>query len=170
MGWYKILIYSCTFFILTSCCTPVLQKKFYKTEYGSNRPKKNRFKLSKKIYTLKKEDQISTSYIYQSSFKMDLVNKKLKSDYTVFFRFFKNGRYITNVLKDKSIALNQYNNLKSGTIGYYKILGNKILLEDFSVGAHDCGKYHQYELNMIGDSIVGYEKIKIEGLAGTPSW
>ncbi|WBX75561.1 hypothetical protein PG911_12970 [Tenacibaculum ovolyticum] len=155
MGWNKILIYSCTFFILTSCCTPVLQKKFYTTEYGSNRPKKNKFKLSKKQNELN-DLQLESIYISK--------NKE------TFYRFFKNGKVLISGINPNLKEEEQFNNLKSGRIGYYKIKKNLVLFEYFSVGAHDCGEYHQYQKKIIGDSIVGYQKIKVEGLRGTPDW
>ena len=167
MGWKKMVSITLTVIAIHSCCIPVLQKKFYTTEYGSYRPIKSKFTLGKNPYYLKKEDFIQTDYIYQSSFTMDIPEKK---DYTTFLRFFENGRYLSNVLKKDISPLEQYNNLKKGGVGYYKIEGDKIILEEFVVGAHDCGRYDIYSFKILKDSIEGYSKVKAEGLTGIPDW
>ena len=108
MGWYKILIYSCTFFILTSCCTPVLQKKFYTTEYGSDRPKKNRFKLAKNTTNQNLNELISENAIYtrtDSSYFKLVKTKKIELFITKsFMRFFKNGQF----LKAELLVITKY--------------------------------------------------------------
>jgi hypothetical protein len=60
--------------------------------------------------------------------------------------------------------------LKAGIVGYFKAGKDKLIIQHFLVTAHDCGKYHIYELKMTGDSIEGYKKIKVEGLKGVPDW
>ncbi len=167
MGWKKLVGLILVSVLVSSCCVPVLQKQFYTTEYGSHRPIKSKFSLSKNPYQLKKGDHIYTDCIYKSSFTMDGSEKK---DYTVFLRFFANGRFLRDVLKNDSSPVDQYNNLKKGSVGYYKVEGDKIFLEEFMVGAHDCGKYHIYSLKIMDDSIEDYEKIKITGLKGEPDW
>jgi len=167
MGWKTLVSIIFLAVSINSCCVPLLQKKFYTTEYGSHRPIKSKFKLGKKPYELKKEDNIRIDCIYKSSFTMDGSEKK---GYTTFLRFFANGRYLNNVLKTDVSPLDQYNNLKKGGVGYYKVEGNKIILEEFVVGAQDCGKYHIYSLNILNDNIESYEKIKVEGLTGKPNW
>ncbi|WBX76738.1 hypothetical protein PG911_00325 [Tenacibaculum ovolyticum] len=170
----KILIYSSTFFILTSCCIPIIQKKFYTTEYGSDRPKKNRFKLAKNTTNQNLNELISENAIYtrtDSSYFKLVKTKKIELFITKsFMRFFKNGQFLKGTTNNFKNGLKNYNNLKSGIIGYYKILDNKILLEYFFVGPHDCGEYHQYQKKIIGDSIIGYQKIKVDGLTGTADW
>jgi len=85
MGWKKLVSAIFVTVSINSCCIPLLQKKFYTTEYDSNRPIKNKFKLGKKPYKLKEGDNIQIDYIYKSSFTMDESEKK---DYTIFLRFF----------------------------------------------------------------------------------
>ncbi len=155
MGRFRILIYSCIFLLLSSCCIPIVQKKFYTTEYGSVRPKKNKFSLSK---NQSKSNGINVVGVYISD------NKNL------YYRFFENNKFIVSGFNSNINELEQYNNLKKGRIGYFQVNKGEILLEYFSVGPNDCGEYHQYKIKMIGDSIVGCQKINIEGLNGTPDW
>ncbi len=157
MGRFQILIYFLTFFLLSSCCIPVLQKKFYRTEYGWERPIKSSFTLNKKVQN-SNDSIIEGVYIYT------------KNKHDIFYRFFNNNKFITSGFNSKNNISDQLNNLKKGHVGYYQIEEDLVFLEYFSVGAHDCGKYHRYELKIIGDSIVGYQKLKIEGLTGTPDW
>ncbi len=167
MGWKKLVILVLTIISLNSCCIPFLQKKFYTTEYGSHRPIKSKFKLGKKPHNLEEGDIIETDCVYKSSVIMDVSGNK---DYTFFLRFFANGRYLSNVLKKDTPHLEQYNNLKKGGVGYFKLEENKIILEEFVVGAQDCGKYHTHSIKILNDSIESYKKIKIKGLTGTPDW
>jgi len=155
MGRFQILIYSCAFLLLGSCCVTMLQKKFYTTEYGSDRPKINKFKLSKN----------------QNKFNDDyLENVYVSENKETFYRFFDNHRVLISGINPSLKIEEQFNNLKRGRVGYYQMRENLVLLEYFSVGANDCGKYHQYELKMIGDSIAGYKKMKTYELTGTPDW
>ncbi|PKH49863.1 hypothetical protein CXF68_03735 [Tenacibaculum sp. Bg11-29] len=165
MGWNKILIYSCTFFILTSCCTP---------KYGSNRPKKNKFKLAKVKPNLILNKRLSKNTIFTKIDSIYIKSVKTKKEklqiiYS-FLRFFENGQFMDGPTKNNSNRLKDYNNLKRANVGYYQIKNNQIILEQFMVTPHDCGSYHKGELKVIGDSIVGYKKIKVEGLTGTPDW
>jgi len=169
MGRFQILICFCLLFLLNSCCIPILQKKFYTTEYGSDRPKKNKFEISKRG-----TDFFDKTYVYTHIDSVYGKNPKtgvIKLSITKSFkRFFKTGQYIQGTIKKSNLPLNDYNNLKSGIIGYYEIQNNKILYEYFLVTAHNCGDYYKTESRIIGDSIVGYQKLKIEGLTGTPDW
>ncbi len=174
MGRFQILIYFLTFFLLSSCCVPILQKKFYTTEYGSDRPVRNRFKSAKNNPNLILNKQLSRNTVFTKTDSIYIKNVKTKKEklhivYS-FLRFFDNGQFIDGTIKDLNLPLNDYNNLKSGIIGYYEIQNNKILYEYFLVTAHNCGDYYKTESRIIGDSIVGYQKLKIEGLTGTPDW
>ncbi len=156
MGWSRILIYSsCVCILFSSCCIPFLQKKFYTTEYGSNRPKKNKFKLSKNLNEL---HTIHTTDVYISNNK------------DTYYRFFSDNKFIVSGINPDININKQFNNLKKGRVGYYQVKDNIILFEYFSVGANDCGKYHQFQLKRIKDSIVGYTKLKVKGLTGVPDW
>ena len=170
MGRFQILIIINVIFLLSSCC---IQKNYYTTEYGSKRPKKNKFKI------LKTEGKLESAFFDENSIytRIDSVyGKNPKTGLTKlsitksFKRFFKTGQYIQGTIKDSNLPLNDYNNLKSGIIGYYKIQDDKILYEYFLVTAHNCGDYYKSESRIIGDSIVGYKKNRIEGLTGIPDW
>ncbi len=167
MGWQKLVILSLLGVLIQSCCMPLLQKKFYTTEFGGERPLKSKFKLAKTPYILKDEDVIKTNLIYTTSFKME---GGKKSEYTSFLRFFDDGRFLSNALDTSSPLLDQYNNLKKGGVGYYKIEGNTIRLEEFVVGAQDCGKYHEYTLPLSQDGIKGYTHTLVNALSGAPDW
>ena len=172
MGRISIVIIIGT--LASSCCIPIIQKRFYNTEEGFERPKNNKFVLGRNPYSLKETDAIKTNCIYQATFNLEynksVKNKNTNKEITRFFRFFKNGRYIQSaVLKEKN-PLYYYNNLERGHVGYYKIIDKKILLENFNVGSGNCGEYYITELEIIGDNISSYKKIEVEGLVGTPDW
>lgn len=174
MGRISILITISFLFLLNSCCIPIIQKRFYKTEEGFERPKRNGFELGKNPYNLKETDLIKTNCIYQNSFSLEYIdaktNKKTSRLVNGFFRFFKNGRYIESaVLKEKD-SLFYYNNLKRGYIGYYEIIDSKVKLEHFSVGSQDCGKYSVTYLNLNDNYIGDFKKTEVNGLTGTPDW
>ena len=160
--------------LVNSCCIPILEKKFYNTEEGFERPKNNKFTLGKNPYDLKETDVIKTNCVYQATFNLEYTsantNQKISRETNLFLRFFKNGRYIESAVLKENTPIYYYNNLKRGYVGYYKIVGSKILLEHFSVGAHDCGKYVITELEIIGNNIGSYKKIEVEGLTGNPNW
>ena len=174
MGRFQILIYICICLFLGSCCVPILQKKFYTTEYGSDRPKNNKFKLAKNKINEDSNLLININKIYtridSSYFKHPKTKKTNLFVTKSFLRFFKSGKVIEGTTKNLSNGLKDYNDLKSGIIGYYKLNEDKITIEQFLVSSSDCGKYYQYELKIIGDSIVGYQKITVAGLKGTPDW
>ncbi len=174
MGWKKMVILVLTIISLNSCCIPFLQKKYYTTEYGSNRPKKNKFKLLKTQSKLGQKfiDEYSVyvkiDSVYGKNPKTGVVELSITKSYE---RYFKTGQYIQGTgEKDSDLTLKDYNNLKSGIIGYYKIENNKILYEYFLVTPQNCGDYYKAENGIVGDSIAGYKRIKIEGLIGTPDW
>jgi hypothetical protein len=152
----------------SSCCIPLIQKTWYNTSEGFERPKKNRFKLAKAPYILKPTDGISTDGVYQH----DII---VKSDngrtihITSFFRFFSNGRYMEGALGDQE-PIHYYNNLERGHVGYYTIVDNEVVLEQFSVGAQDCGKYAITKLKINETGFGDFKKIKVEGLKGVPDW
>jgi|GEM_PF-3158870 len=174
MGRFQILICICLFAILSSCCIPILQKKFYTTKYGSDRPTRNRFKLakSKPNLILNKRLSENTVFIKTDSVYIKSVKTKKEKLHIIysFLRFFDNGQFIDGTTKNSKLSINDYNNIKSGVIGYYEIQGNKILYEHFLVTAHNCGDYYKTESKIIGDSIVGYQKIRVKGLTGNPDW
>ena len=155
MGRFSILIYSSIFFLFNSCCgIPLISpRKFYTTEYGSNRPKKNNFKLNIDL-----KDNYNLSGVYLSKNK------------DVYYRFFKNSRVLISGINPNLKIEKQYNNIQKGRVGLYKIEGNSLLLEYFSVGSHDCGKYHIYDHKIVTDSIIGFKKVKIKNLKGVPNW
>ena len=174
MGRFSILIYSCITLILSNCCLPKIQKKFYTTEYGSNRPLKNKFKLAKKT-TINNVNLITEkNIVYTKIDSIYLKNVKTKKTelkiIKTFERYFKTGHYIRGTVKNFSSPLNDFNNLKSGVVGYYKIQDNKIQHEYFLVTAHNCGAYYNTESKIIDDSITGYTKVYIDGLIGSPDW
>ncbi|WP_422091925.1 hypothetical protein [Tenacibaculum ovolyticum] len=174
MGSNKIFKIICLLFLLSSCCTPILQKKIYTTEYGSNRPKKNKFKLAKIKPNLILNKRLSKNTIFTKIDSIYIKSVKTKKEklqiiYS-FLRFFENGQFMDGPTKNNTNRLKDYNNLKRANVGYYQIKDNKIILEQFMVTPHDCGSYHKGELKVIGDSIVGYKKIKVDGLTGTPDW
>jgi hypothetical protein len=167
MGRFPILIIIYITFLLSSCCN------YYKTEYGSSRPKKSKFKFSKTVDKLT-DSFLEENHVYthiDSVYGEDPKTGVIKLSITKSFkRFFKTGQYIQGTGKGLNLSLNDYNNLNSGIIGYYKIQNNKILYEYFLVTAHNCGNYYKSESKIIGDSIPGYQKNKIKGLTGTPNW
>lgn len=145
------------------------------TEYNSTRPKKNKFKLAQNPYNLKTDSPINSKYVYIKNETIEIKDARTKEikilTINSFIRFFPNGRYINSTTNGSfENGLQDYNNLKKGIIGYYKIEDMKILFEDFIVGSHDNGKYKIYERKLINDSVEGYKKLKIEGLTGTPDW
>lgn len=173
MGWKKLVSIIFLTVLLNSCCSPLFSKKYYTTEYGSDRPKKNKFKLSNTGNELGKTF-VDENVVYT---KIDSVyGKNPKTGETELFvtksfeRYFKTGQYIQGTSIDSDVSLKDYNNLKSGIIGYYKIQNDKIIYEYFLVTAQNCGDYYKAESKIIGDSIPGYKKIKIEGLTGNPDW
>ncbi|QCX40240.1 hypothetical protein FF125_17960 [Aureibaculum algae] len=189
---------------LNSCgfCN-VFSKHYYFTGNGGVRPGKTKFDLSKDIYVLKKEDFIKTNVIYQSCSKWNKEALRYEatdcSDATAtisFIRFFNNGRVLINTISEDLSPLNQYNNLEGGTVGYYKIEENELIIEYFSVSiggmTSDCGKYYidKYKLSVEGIELqeirrsdngifygwrkvehsVPYIKKGINGLKGDPNW
>jgi hypothetical protein len=174
MGWKKLVSFIFIISSISSCCVPLLQKKYYTTEYGSNRPKKSKFKL------LKTRDKLDEKFFDENSvyIKIDSVYGKNPKTGVIelsvtksYERYFKTGQYIQGTCKkDSNLSLNDYNNLKSGIVGYYKIENNKVLYEYFLVTPQNCGDYYKAESKIIGDSIAGYKKVKIEGLTGKPDW
>ncbi|WP_136666716.1 hypothetical protein [Flavobacterium sp. H122] len=171
MDWKKLVILSISIGLLQSC----FLKAYTTTEYGSDRPKHNRFKIGKYPYNLKFDDPIKTDFVYtkidSAYFKSAITKENVLFVNNVFLRFFSNGRYLkSSTKKNYNSALEDYNNLKNGIVGYYEIKDNKLFLEYFLTNAHNNGKYYMLELNLIKDSIEGYKKLKIEGLTGTPDW
>lgn len=189
---------------LNSCgfCN-IFSKQFYYTDQGGVRPGKNKFELGKNPYFLKEQVLIKTNCIYQHCYTWN--DKELKPQNTncdslnarvSFIRFFKNGRFLINELTPEKSRLEQYNNLKTGKIGYYKIEGKELILEYFSVNhagmASDCGKYNidKYKLTETGIKLLAerrsdnglfygwnevenanwYIKKHIEGLEGVAVW
>ena len=173
MGWKKMVSITLTVIAIHSCCIPVLQKKFYTTEYGSYRPIKNKFRIANKnTKSQSKASILNNIYTRVDSVYIKKVKSKKKELKIInsFKRFFPDGQFLEGTTKDIKNGLKDYNNLKSGVIGYYKIEKNKIILEQFLVTPHDCGKYYIYELEIKEDSIEGYSKVKVKGLTGTPDW
>lgn len=171
MGWKKLVILLFCSFLMQNC----ILKSYYLTEYNSTRPKKNNFKLSQNPYSLKSDDRINSKSVYTKIETIEIKDAKTKEikklTISSFIRFFPNGRYLNSTTNESfENGLQDYNNLKKGIIGYYKIEDMKILFEDFIVGSHDNGKYKIYERKLMNDSIEGYKKLKIEGLTGTPDW
>jgi len=111
---------------------------------------------------------IKIDSVYGKNPKTGVIELSITKSYE---RYFKTGQYIQGTSeKDSNLALKDYNNLKSGIVGYYKIENNKILYEYFLVTPQNCGDYYKAENEIIRDSIAGYKRIKIEGLTGTPDW
>lgn len=182
----------------------VFSKQFYFEKEGGVRPGKNRFKFRKNPYILKQQDLLKTDCVYLlcSAKKEDKLKDTSKNcisqnSKNQFIRFFKNGRFITNRLDpSKKTRLEQYNNLKRGKVGYYKIVDNELILEYFAVKlggmSADCGKYYRDKYKMTEKEIIlkserrsasgtfyawstvktdtRYQKINIEGLTGEPNW
>jgi hypothetical protein len=169
----KLVITFLLLVTLQSC--HLLFKGYRTTEYGSNRPTQNRFTIGQDPYSLKDDDPIKTDFIYTKTdsvyLKSAITKEKELFVYNTFLRFFSNGRYFESTTKKKySEALNDYNNLKDGIVGYYKIENKKLSLEYFVVSAHGHESYVKNELKLFNDSIEGYNRLKIEGLTGTPDW
>ncbi|MDQ7918054.1 hypothetical protein RBU60_10735 [Mesonia sp. MT50] len=189
---------------LSSCgfCN-ILSKQFYYTGEGGVRPGKNKFELAKTPYLLKEQDLIKTNAIYQFCYswnEKELIYQKTNCNHInakiSFIRFFKNGRFLMNDLSTGKDSLEQYNNLKSGKIGYYKIEEKELILEYYSVShagmASDCGKYYKDKYKLTNNGIqlqaerrsnnglfFGWTKVEnagwylrknIKGLEGVPSW
>lgn len=200
----KYLIGFITILTLNSCgfCN-VLTKQYYFTSEGGIRPGKNKFKDRKEPYVLKEQDLIKTNSVYQlcSAWnKENLKNEVADCDSTnatvSFIRFFENGRFLMNELDVEKNHLEQYNNLKDGKIGYYKIENGDLILEYFSVYfggmASDCGKYYRKKYKLKESGIKLYSERKsssgtfyvwaeveysnwfhkkiINGLEGIPDW
>ncbi len=171
----KILIYFFLIcFYLNSCCIPLIQKKYYTTQYGSDRPKKNKFKLAKIQPNIILNKPFSKDVIYT---KIDSVyiksvetNKEELLIYNSFLRFFETGQYLSGSTESFTFGINDYNNLDSGVIGYYYVNNNNLITEQFLVTSHNCGEYYKGALKIIKDSIVGYNRIKIKNLEGIPNW
>ncbi|WP_103071791.1 hypothetical protein [Aquimarina sediminis] len=173
MGWKKLISFILIIISMNSCCIPLLQKKYYTTEYGSHRPIKSKFKTTRnRTKSILEESLTKNIYFRTDSIYITKVKDKKKELKIVntFKRFFSDGQYIEGTTKNIRNGLEDFNNLKSGIIGYYKTQNDKILYEYFLVTAHNCGDYYRAESNIIGDSIAGYKKIKVEGLKGTPDW
>ncbi|MBS9767087.1 MAG: hypothetical protein KGV44_06060 [Flavobacteriaceae bacterium] len=169
-----LMFFFLTCFYLNSCCIPLIQKKYYTTQYGSDRPKKNKFKLAKIQPKIILNKLFSKDVIYTKIDSVYIKSVKTKKEelhiYNSFLRFFETGQYISGTTDDFTFGINDYNNLDSGVIGYYYINRNKLITEQFLVTSHDCGKYHKGTLKIIGDSIIGYNRIKIKNLKGIPNW
>lgn len=189
---------------LNSCgfCN-VFSKQYYFTSEGGVRPGKNRFYNRKDPYILKEADLIKSNGVYQCYYIWDDIELKpleVDKDHPgasiKFLRFFDNGRFIMNDIDTTRNHLIQYNNLKSATVGYYKIEDTKLIVEYFDANlsgmASDCGKYYSdtYEItengiqliserrssngifygwNVVSNSIL-YHKFKILDLTGIPNW
>ncbi len=174
MGWKKLVILILVFTMTNSCCVPFVQKKFYTTQYGSYRPIKSKFKITKDsvMYT-SKESFIKNIYFRIDSIYITKVRSKKKELKVIntFKRLFSDGQFIEGTTNDIKNGLKDFNNLESGIAGYYKIENNKIIFEQFIVTPQDCGKYRTYELQILGDdNIKGYKKMTVKGLTGTPNW
>ncbi|WP_103071790.1 hypothetical protein [Aquimarina sediminis] len=188
MGWKKLVIFS--FFAIVGC--NALFKNYYRTKDRGIRPKRPKFELAKKNYSLTKNDIIDTSavYIYQKEVVYGNGEKEIEE---YFYRFFSNGKCIRGFPSDfkrNKLILSDFNNLNRGGsfIGYYQIKdSNNLVTETFSVGVGENGKYIKDYGVLKGDTIFLFnapftkEKInkgnveiyirkKVEGLTGTPDW
>lgn len=150
------------------------------------RPILPRFRLAKpEPYRLKPEDQIDTTLIYVRRFISKVDNK----EQVYFYRFFGNGRFITDVLYGDSL---QYNKLKLSTIGYYRMKTYMELeLENFTPENATHAKYSYSRGVVKGDTLFMYFdppknkpiselkkdkefsiylKQKVDTLIGKPDW
>lgn len=172
MGWKGMVIIFLISIFLKSCGFVYGYKT---TEFGSKRPISNRFELGKQPYSLKADDPIKIDIIYTKIDSVLLKSAITKQNelfvYNTFLRFFSNGRYFESTTKKKyTEAIEDYNNLKNGLSGYYRVEDNRLVIEYFVVSAHGHKSYVKNELKLFNDSIEGYKKLKVEGLTGTPDW
>ena len=186
MGRVSILILL-LFFTFISC------KSYYENEHGGYRPKKPKFDLANPPYQLKDNDLIDTNAVYVQEAIVYYGNEARKKEY--FLRFFSNGRCYfgsPDVLETK-LTLQDLNSINDfGGIGYYRLEGKKLSMEEFRVGGQfgDTPYYNKLYAIISNDSILFvnkdenqidfstakkegrsfYVRRKIEGLIGTPDW
>lgn len=120
MGWKKFVIISLILILLQSCH---LLYGYKTNKYGSKRPVHNRFEIGQQPYNLMVEDPIKTDVVYtkiDSVYLKSAITKENKLFvYNTFLRFFPNGRYFQSSTKNVyNEALEDYNNLEDGIIGY----------------------------------------------------
>jgi hypothetical protein len=178
-----VLIFS-TFF---SC------NSYYQNQNRGYRPKKPKFELAKPPYQLKKSDLIDTNAVYVEEATIYYGSGPRKEEF--FIRFFSNGRCFFGshaALKTK-LTLQDMNNINGyGGIGYYRLEGEKLKMEEFRVGGQFGNTpYYNKGINAIIKSdtlfIIGenqtqvdfsvvkenrsfYVRRKVEGLTGAPDW
>ena len=165
-------------------------KSYYQNQNGGYRPKKPKFELANPPYQLKKDDLIDTNAVYVHEATIYYGSGPRKEDF--FIRFFANGRYCMGIARAKKLTLEDVNGTHDyNTIGYYKLNGNNIEIETFTVGGQFGTTPFYDKMNAIikNDSIlfVGdkvdqaylsaakkngsfYVRRKVEGLTGTPDW
>ena len=168
-------------------------RSYYQNQNGGYRPKNPKFELANPPYQLKRNDLIDTNAVYVEEATIYYGIEAIKKEY--FIRFFSNGRCYfgsAGALKTK-LTLQKINNINGyGGIGYYKLEGEKLEMEEFRVGGQFGNTPYYDKMNAIikndsiffvGDNVAQtdfssakkenrsfYVRKKVEGLTGTPDW
>lgn len=172
MAWKNLVI---LFFSLTlgGCCTFILP--YYTTEFNSDRPKVNRFALSKKGPGDTSLIDFDAIYLKYGTIEYNTVDGYKKMEEYSCIRFFKTGQVLRGWI-DSLNQLSEFNNLEMNSVGYYHISNDTIYLEQYITGAHFCERYHIGRGKITKDSLIFndgeavYKRHKVAGLEGTPSW
>jgi len=167
-------------------------KSYYQNQTRGYRPKKPKFELANPPYQLKRDDLIDTNAVYVKEATIYYGAEARKEEF--FIRFFSNGRCYMGIADARKLTLKDMNDINGfGGIGYYKLEGEKLKMEEFRVGGQ-FGNTPYYNRRMsaiikndsilfVGDNVDQidfsvakkenrsfYVRRKVEGLTGTPDW
>ncbi|HEX8577896.1 MAG TPA: hypothetical protein VF677_16545 [Flavobacterium sp.] len=164
---------------------------YYQNKNGGYRPKRPKFELAKLPYRLKNNDVIDTNAVYVEEAIIYYSTEARKEEF--FMRFFSNGRFCMGIARAKKLTLEDLNGKYDyNRIGYYKLQGNNLEMETFTVGGqfgdtpyydkmyaiiqNDSILFVREDVNEVNFSVAKkegrsfYVRRKVKGLTGTPDW
>ncbi|HEX8577898.1 MAG TPA: hypothetical protein VF677_16555 [Flavobacterium sp.] len=187
MGRISILI-TIIVFLFISC------NSYYQNQNRGYRPKRLKFELAKPPYRLKSNDLIDTNAIYVEEAIVYYGTEPRREEF--FIRFFSNGRcyFGSHAALKAKLTLQDINNINGyGDIGYYRLEGENLKMETFTVGGqfgttpyynrnmkaiirNDSILFVREDVNEVNFSVAKkegrsfYVRRKVKGLTGTPDW
>ena len=144
-------VYEKDYFIICILCS--CQTKYIRYPQGGIRPKKPNFKFSKNPYKLTSAI-LDTTAIYANNAKNVSLGKIHFDATSQFYRFFANGRvYVSKIFLKEFLTPTEYNDLRCGHVGYYKINNeNELMIELFETT--NRGRYCYYLGTIENNSII----------------